>query len=656
MLLTGKTYRLEDESIVRLICEEKESVFTVCLRNKDYETPVIWNKENFKQFLRDGVIQEVEDPIRMEDFKEPTKKMERVRDERYRILLKYWNDPTSRMKLLSTNSHKEIYEKIANEMSVSFKSARRVMTRFWRNGMVPNALLPRDGQHKKEERKKENRTGKKAEMEENFRKAYEKYYLKRNSKLTLRKTYENMILDSYTTESEGKAQLTGEVPSFRQFYYWVQNNRDYDEENRKRKGERNYNSNDRLLKDKTISQAPGPGRRFEIDATHLNIQLVSERDPKIVIGKPLLFSVIDVYSKMIVGFSLSFENESWQSAAQAIVNTVQDKTEFCRAHGIEIEDWEWPSRYLPGILLSDNGAFKSKNAEVLTSCYGVTLEYASPWRGDLKGNIERSHERYKQLIAATLPGSSTKDGWQRGEKDPKETAQLTLEDLRKIIILLTLNFNKKIMEDYPLSPEMIADGVVANPVGLWNWGLEQGRANLKVVSDPMELKLRLLPVEERVIRQDGIHLHDMIYTGADSKALNYLQKHQKQKVKVHYDPDDITKVYLGDEDLIELVLSNAYKSYVGLSLFETRRFLEIKRLQASGSQAAILEDSFSNEQAINEILRNAKKRNDRRDERIYEKLKQERTVREPKQDVPEKRDDGFDRMRREFIQEKKNQK
>lgn len=52
----------------------------------------------------------------------------------------------------------------------------------------------------------------------------------------------------------------------------------------------------------------GPGCRFEIDATGLQIQLVSCWDPQKLVGAPWLYLVIDVWSGLIAGYVLSLED------------------------------------------------------------------------------------------------------------------------------------------------------------------------------------------------------------------------------------------------------------------------------------------------------------------------------------------------------------
>jgi hypothetical protein len=65
--------------------------------------------------------------------------------------------------------------------------------------------------------------------------------------------------------------------------------------------------------------------------------------------------VVDVYSRMIVGLSVSLEGPSWVGMMLALENACADKVEFCRELGLEIAEADWPCRHLPEAILGDRG-------------------------------------------------------------------------------------------------------------------------------------------------------------------------------------------------------------------------------------------------------------------------------------------------------------
>ncbi len=50
----------------------------------------------------------------------------------------------------------------------------------------------------------------------------------------------------------------------------------------------------------------------------------------------LIYLVADVFSRMVVGFYIGFENASYVTAMQALQVAMTDKVELCKQYGYEI--------------------------------------------------------------------------------------------------------------------------------------------------------------------------------------------------------------------------------------------------------------------------------------------------------------------------------
>jgi hypothetical protein len=64
--------------------------------------------------------------------------------------------------------------------------------------------------------------------------------------------------------------------------------------------ETSYRKDVRALPSTSTAQAIGPGSRYEIDATTADIYLVSDDDENRVLGRPTLYILIDVFTRMAV--------------------------------------------------------------------------------------------------------------------------------------------------------------------------------------------------------------------------------------------------------------------------------------------------------------------------------------------------------------------
>lgn len=70
---------------------------------------------------------------------------------------------------------------------------------------------------------------------------------------------------------------------------------------RKRMGAKRYDKDMRGLLGTSNAQVIGPGSRYQIDATISDVYLVSRLDPSLIIGRPVVYVVIDVFSRLITG-------------------------------------------------------------------------------------------------------------------------------------------------------------------------------------------------------------------------------------------------------------------------------------------------------------------------------------------------------------------
>ena len=69
----------------------------------------------------------------------------------------------------------------------------------------------------------------------------------------------------------------------------------------------------------------GPGSRYQIDATIGNVYLVSSFNSDYIVGKPIIYFVVDVFTHMITGMYIGFEGPSWAGMMMAIANAASDK-------------------------------------------------------------------------------------------------------------------------------------------------------------------------------------------------------------------------------------------------------------------------------------------------------------------------------------------
>jgi len=80
----------------------------------------------------------------------------------------------------------------------------------------------------------------------------------------------------------------------------------------------------------------GPGDRFEIDATKLQVRLVSILDRSELVKEATLYIVVDVWSGTIVGYAISLGPPCLEVAREALLNCFTDKSEVFRRLNIDL--------------------------------------------------------------------------------------------------------------------------------------------------------------------------------------------------------------------------------------------------------------------------------------------------------------------------------
>jgi hypothetical protein len=105
--------------------------------------------------------------------------------------------------------------------------------------------------------------------------------------------------------------IAEDLPSFGQFRYWYDKHRDAQRADKARRGERAYNLTGRALLGDSTQMASGPGSLYQIDATVGDIYLVSSFDRTRIIGRPVIYVCIDVFSRLVTGIAVTLEGPSW---------------------------------------------------------------------------------------------------------------------------------------------------------------------------------------------------------------------------------------------------------------------------------------------------------------------------------------------------------
>ena len=239
---------------------------------------------------------------------------------------------------------------------------------------------------------------------------------------------------------------------------------------------------------------------------------------------------VQVLPEYAVGLYVGLEGPSWDGARAALYNTFRNKVDYCVEFGLKIAYEDWPMNHLCSSLLCDRGEMISKKAEVILENIGITsLEFTSPYRGDLKGLVEQYFDILNDLVIQYVPGNTVKTKRERGERKPELDGTLTLKELTKLIILEIIEHNRHKVKNVTGDIERTRDGIIETPLNLWNWGMEFGEGCANIIEEN-DLYLGLLPAENVKIRGDGIYHKGLRYY-SDSEFIQQQQSLSRMRNK-----------------------------------------------------------------------------------------------------------------------------
>lgn len=496
------------------------------------------------------------------------------------------------------------------------KTIYRYVRRWWQGGQTPNAVLGRfykSGGPGKSRKPCEKKRGRKSLIKKRLKietggnmtdewleiiKKGGNYYYKRRRIKSFTAAYKATLArfcnkgfeppdDKGVREPILPDPIKGEIFSFSQFkYHYLQHiNRDLEGALKARLGTRRFNLRYRAIKGNSTSQAPGPGALYQIDCTLADVYLVSRRNQRHVLGRPVICAIIDVFSRMIVGLSVRFDSEGWLAIQLALENATADKVSFCEKYGFEIAEDEWPIACLPDHITGDRGPMQGYNADNLAAGLNIHVSNTPPYRADWKGIIERLFRSMNIRVIHQLPGAVDPD-FERGDEDYRQKATIDIYEFTQIIIAAALLHNtENRMDWYEMDKDMIEDGVEPYPVQLYLWGIanKSGRQREK---DSETVRINLLPEDQVTITEAGIRFRGLLYTcGLESsegwrvRARYYGREH----CKAAYDPRCTDVIYLrfGDGNPSIPCYLDPQSPFAGCDWREVEEYRDQKKLASS---------------------------------------------------------------------------
>jgi putative transposase len=339
---------------------------------------------------------------------------------------------------------------------------------------------------------------------------------------------------------------------------------------------------------------------WQCDHTRADVLLVDRHGA--LIGRPWLTTVIDSYSRCVMGINLGFDAPSSQVVALALRHAILPKR-----YGDEYKlNCEWETYGKPAYLFTDGGKdFRSNHLAEIGAQLGIVHKLRD--RPSEGGIVERPFKTLNQSLFSTLPGYTGSNVQERPEDAEKE-ASLTLRDLEQLIVRFIVDrYNQSI------------DARMGDQTRYQRW--EAGLTQQPESISERELDICLMKVARRAVQRGGyLQFENVMYRG------EYLESYAGDTVILRYDPKDITTIWVyRQEKHQEVFLARAHAQDLEteqLSLDEAKA--SARRLRDAGktiNNQAILQETIEREALIEKNSKKSRKQRQKAEQAYKEKAK-----------------------------------
>lgn len=310
----------------------------------------------------------------------------------------------------------------------------------------------------------------------------------------------------------------------------------------------------------------GPGHTWAIDSTVGDIYLRSSLNRAWIVGRPIVYIIVDVWSTAIVGFYVCLTGPSWNTAKISLFNSVADPALLGDMWGYEPILSLNPLPTMCYQLMCDRGEYLSKAASLTAIKLIPSMAYAPPYRPDLKGLVEVIHRIEKDAQFLFMPGAMD---YRRAEFDlrkshPDESA-MTVREYVQYLHLIFAKYNLTAERSHRVDAHMAAAGVFPSPAGLWRWGHEMGIGRQRAIPQADLITTLLTPDTARVGRSSIVYAGNDYYcpTIQAEDWTTTARNFGSWQIPIHYYPGPVGRIWTPNTNgkgLLELQISDQAKT------------------------------------------------------------------------------------------------
>ena len=283
--------------------------------------------------------------------------------------------------------------------------------------------------------------------------------------------------------------------------------------------------------------AAAPWERVQIDSTPCDIRLVREEE-RTVIGRPNITFAIDIYSRVILGFSVSLQNASTITVATCLAHACLPKQDWLAQR--DLNGVHWPIWGKPLVLEYDRGPeHEAKGIQRGLRLHGIRSKVRAKGHPEHHGTIERLIGTMMKRVHERR-GTTFSSVTERGEAEPGRLACISLPELEQIVTVEIDRYNHT-------THDSVGDRPLDRYVAYYRRPDLPDDQRIPQFLPAERLLLDFLPYEHRRLVRTGFRLFRVDYSSRDLLPMWKRQNQERLERIVVYDPRSLATVWVVDD-------------------------------------------------------------------------------------------------------------
>ncbi|MGN0313450.1 MAG: hypothetical protein ACI4EG_01515 [Fusicatenibacter sp.] len=320
------------------------------------------------------------------------------------------------------------------------------------------------------------------------------------------------------------------------------------------------------------------GQCYEADECEIPCYIVDE-DTGEVVGKAIVYIVVEVMSGIICGCYVSYENNSYNGLRQVLLSMLEPHYYQTRKYDLNYTEEEFPSMLMPDELRCDHGAeYESHSVVRAVGELGIRITYVPVACGSAKGLVESINNQIQIFLKTYAKDAGVVKDEYRGGDIAKGNACLTLEELRAIVYDCIIYINTRTRPEFDADAGQMKAGMATSPAAVYAFEKKRSGDPRNVNKSNRDIFLYNLIARDgdkrkfHIDREKGIHYSGhILYYFADEQWFKDMLRDEKhlENIEVRYEEGNVGCVYVCYKNIIHKVplseMRNNQRTFLAMS-------------------------------------------------------------------------------------------